>query len=193
MEAAASPVETDAASIGYLLHSRAVLSLPLQTRDVASLVTLGPGAVARQLGGFTNDVSSDYQGARGLVQQNAPVNGARATQNIYLLDGAVNTDRMVFAMAIEPPLESVQEFRIQTSLASAEFAQAGGAVVDVVSKSGARQFHGSAFEYFRNEATDARNFFEDRRLPRPILRQNQFGGSIGGPGAAARYVFFRHL
>lgn len=181
VEASASAVETDGASIGYLLHSRSVLSLPLQTRDVASLVTLGPGAVPRQLGGFTNDVVSDYQGARGLVQQNAPVNGARATQNTYLLDGAVNTDRMVFAMAIEPPLESVQEFRIQSSMAQAEFSQAGGAVVDVVSKSGARQFHGSAFDYFRNEATDARNFFEDPRLQRPILRQNQFGGSLGGP------------
>ncbi len=195
VEAAASPVQTDDASIGYLLHSRAVLSLPLQTRDVASLVTLGPGAVPRQLGGFTNDVVSDYQGARGLVQQNAPVNGARATENTYLLDGAVNTDRMVFAMAIEPPLESVQEFRIQSSMAPAEFSQAGGAVVDVVTKSGARQFHGSAFEYFRNEASDARNFFEDPRLPRPILRQNQLGGSIGGPAplhgrALASNTFF---
>jgi len=190
VEAAASPVETDDASIGYLLHSSTVLSLPLQTRDVASLVTLGPGAVPRQLGGFTNDVNSDYQGARGLVQQNAPVNGARSTQNTYLLDGAVNTDRMVFAMAVEPPLESVQEFRIQSSMAPAEFSQAGGAVVDVVSKSGAKQFHGSAFEYFRNEATDARNFFDDPLLPRPILRQNQFGGSAGGPMPLRNTFFF---
>ena len=190
VEAAASPVETDDASMGYLLHSSTVLSLPLQTRDVASLVTLGPGAIPRQLGGFTNDVNSDYQGARGLVQQNAPVNGARSTENTYLLDGAVNTDRMVFAMAVEPPLESVQEFRIQSSMAPAEFSQAGGAVVDVVSKSGAKQFHGSAFEYFRNEATDARNFFDDPLLPRPILRQNQFGGSAGGPVPLRDTFFF---
>jgi hypothetical protein len=188
VEAAASLVESDDASIGYLLHSSTVLSLPLATRNVASLVTLGPGAIPRQLGGFTNDAYSDYQGSRGLVQSNPPVNGARSSSNTYLLDGAANTDRLVFAMAANPPLESVQEFRIQSSMAPAEFPQGGGAVVDVVTKSGGRQFHGSAFEYFRNEAADARNFFDDPTLPRPILRQKQFGGSVGGP--APWHTFF---
>ncbi|HEV2444459.1 MAG TPA: carboxypeptidase-like regulatory domain-containing protein, partial [Candidatus Sulfopaludibacter sp.] len=190
VEAEASPVQSDDASIGYLLHSATVLSLPLQTRNVASLVTLGPGAIPRQLGGFTNDANSDYQGSRGLVQSNPPVNGARSSANTWLLDGAVNTDRLVFAQAINPPLESVQEFRIQSSMAPAEFSQAGGAVVDVVTKSGGRNFHGSAFEYFRNEATDARNFFDDPALPRPILRQNQFGGSVGGPVPLRDTFFF---
>ena len=189
VEAAASPVESDDASIGYLLHSSTVLSLPLATRNVATLVTLGPGAIPRQLGGFTNDARSDYQGSRGLVQSNPPVNGARPTANTYLLDGGTNTDRLVFAMAINPPLESVQEFRIQSSMASAEFSEAGGAVVDVVTKSGGRKFHGSVFDYFRNEATDARNFFDDPALPRPIFRQNQFGASVGGP-ALLRDTFF---
>src|SRR5260370_6567427 len=135
VQASASPVASDDASLGEVLNSSTVLGLPLQTRDVASLVTLSASAVPRQLGGFTNDIASDYQGARGLVEQNAPVNGARSTMNMYLLDGAVNADRLVFAMALEPPLESVQEFRILTSLASAEDSQAGGAVVDVVTKS----------------------------------------------------------
>jgi hypothetical protein len=188
VQANASPVASDDASLGEVLNSSTVLGLPLQTRDVASLVTLSASAVPRQLGGFTNDIASDYQGARGLVEQNAPVNGARSTMNLYLLDGAVNTDRMVFAMALEPPLESVQEFRILTSQASAEYSQAGGAVVDVVTKSGSKTFHGSAFDYFRNEAVDARNFFDDPNLPRPILRQNQFGGSLGGP--LGRHTFF---
>ena len=190
VEAEASPVESNDASVGYLLHSASVLNLPLQTRDVASLVTLGPGAVPRQLGGFTNDSYTDYQGNRGLMQSNPPVNGARSSANTWLLDGAVNTDRLVFAMAVNPPLESVQEFRIQSSLAPAEFSQAGGAVVDVVTKSGGRQFHGSGFEYFRNEATDARNFFDDPALPRPIFRQNQFGGSVGGPTPLHDTFFF---
>jgi hypothetical protein len=190
VEASASPVETDDASVGYLLHSPTVLSLPLSTRNVASLVTLGPGAIPRQLGGFTNDIQSDYQGSRGLVQMNAPVNGARSTANTYLLDGASNTDRLVFAMAMNAPLESVQEFRIQSSSATAEFAQAGGAVVDVVTKSGSKRLHGSVFEYFRNEATDARNYFDDPTLPRPIFRQNQFGGSAGGPTGLHNTFFF---
>ncbi len=190
VQANASPVAADDASMGYLLDSLTVLSLPLSTRDVASLVTLGASAVPRQLGGFTNDVVSDYQGARGLVQQNAPVNGGRATMNTYTLDGAVNTDRLVFAMAIEPPLESVQEFRILTSQASAEFSQAGGAVVDVVTKSGQKQIHGTAFDYLQNDATDARSYFEDPTLPRAILRQNQFGASAGGPLWLKNTFFF---
>lgn len=190
VQAEASPVESDDASVGYVLHSAAVLNLPLATRDVASLVTLGPGAIPRQLGGFTNDSYTDYQGNRGLMQSNPPVNGARSSANTWLLDGAVNTDRLVFAMAVNPPLESVQEFRIQSSLAPAAFSQAGGAVVDVVTKSGGRQFHGSGFEYFRNEAADARNFFDDPNLPRPIFRQNQFGGSIGGPTPLRDTFFF---
>ncbi len=190
VSAAASPVETDDASIGYVLHSATILSLPLETRNVASLITLGPGAIPRQMGGFTNDVVSDYQGSRGLVQLNPPVNGARSTMNTYLLDGAVNTDRNTFAMAINPPLEGVQEFRIQSSQASAEFSQAAGAVVDVVTKSGGKKYHGSGFEYFRNEGTDARNFFDDPALPRPIFRQNQFGGSVGGALPVPNTFFF---
>ncbi|HVV44660.1 MAG TPA: carboxypeptidase regulatory-like domain-containing protein [Bryobacteraceae bacterium] len=190
VEATASPVASDDASIGYRLDSATVLSLPLSTRDVASLVTLGAGAVPRQLGGFVSDVVSDYQGARGSVQQNAPVNGGRATMNGYTLDGAINTDRMVFAMAVEPPLESVQEFRIVTSQAPAEFSQAGGAVVDVVTKSGQKSFHGTLFDYFRNEATDARGYFEDPALPRAIFRQNQFGASAGGPAWFKDTFFF---
>ena len=181
VQADASLVAADDASMGYRIDSATVLSLPLSTRDVASLVTLGASAIPRQLGGFATDVVSDYQGARGSVQQNAPVNGGRATQNAYMLDGVVNTDRLVFAMTIEPPLESVQEFRILTSQASAEFAQAGGAVVDVVTKSGQKKVHGTAFDYLQNDVTDARGYFEDPTLPRAILRQNQFGASAGGP------------
>ena len=74
----------------------------------------------------------------------------------------------------------MQEFHIQSSLAPAEFPQAGGGSIDVVTKSGTKAFHGSAFEYFRNEFSDARNFFDDPTLPRPIFRQNQFGVSLGG-------------
>ncbi|HEX3879645.1 MAG TPA: carboxypeptidase regulatory-like domain-containing protein [Bryobacteraceae bacterium] len=190
VQANASPVDTGDASMGYRLDSRTVLSLPLSTRDVASLVTLSASAVPRQLGGFTSDTASDYQGARGLVQQNAPVNGARATMNAYTLDGAPNTDRLVFAMALEPPLESVQEFRIVTSQAPAEFAQAGGAIVDVVSNSGQKAFHGTVFDYLQNDATDARGYFEDPTLPRATLRQNQFGASLGGPLKPKNTFFF---
>ena len=112
----------------------------------------GRARYPRQLGGFTHDIMNDLQGNRGAVAFNAPVNGARSNQNSYILDGAYNTDGNVFAIAVVPPMETVSEFRIQSSLAPAEFAQSAGGVVDVVTKSGSKAFHGNAFEFLRNEA-----------------------------------------
>ena len=138
--------------MGYRLDNSKIAGLPLASRNVVSLVTLGPGAIPRQLGGFVHDVYNDIQeGSRGSVALNPPVNGSRSTMNTFLLDGAYDTDRNTFAIAVYPPIDSVQEFHIQSSLAPAEFPQAGGGAIDVVTKSGTKSFHGSAFEYFRNE------------------------------------------
>jgi outer membrane receptor protein involved in Fe transport len=183
-------LQTAEAGIGYRLESNGITALPLAERNVISLLTLGPGAIPRHLGGFVHDFISDVQPDRGAVALNPPVNGARSTTNSYLLDGALNTDLTVNAIAVNPPMESVQEFRVQSSLPAAEFQQSGGGVIDVVTKSGGLAYHGSAFEYFRNEALDARNFFDDPSLPRPVFRQNQFGGSLGGPLPLASTFFF---
>jgi hypothetical protein len=189
--ASVSPVDTEGASVGYRLDNSKIASLPLASRNVAALVTLGPGAIPRQLGGFVHDVTNDIQeGSRGSVALNPPINGSRSTMNSFLLDGAYDTDRNTFAIAVYPPIDSVQEFHIQSSLAPAEFPQAGGGAIDVVTKSGTRAFHGSAFEYFRNEFSDGRNYFDDPALPRPIFRQNQFGASLGGPVPAMGNTFF---
>ena len=189
--AVVSPVQSDEASIGYRLDAQTVEALPLDVRNIAGLVTLGPGAIPRQLGGFTHDVVNDVQqGSRGSVAFNPPINGSRSTMNAFLLDGAYDTDRNTFAIAVYPPMESVQEFRIQTSLAPAEFPQAGGASIDVVTRSGSRQFHGSAFEFLQNEAPDARAYFDAPNMAAPIVRQNQFGGSLGGPLPVANTFFF---
>lgn len=185
-----SPVQTDEASEGYLLGSSLVEELPLASRNIISLVTLGPGSIPRQLGGFVHDIINDLQEGRGAVALNPPVNGARSTANRYILDGAYNTDHNTFAIAVTPLLESVEEFRIQTSLAPAEFAQSGGAVVDVVTKSGSRTFHGNAFEYLGNEATDAKGFFEVPGLPRGVFRQSQYGATLGGPISRAASTYF---
>ncbi|HXB70012.1 MAG TPA: TonB-dependent receptor [Candidatus Acidoferrales bacterium] len=189
--AAVSPVDTEDAAIGYRLDNSKIAGLPLASRNVVALVTLGPGAIPRQLGGFVHDVNNDIQeGSRGSVALNPPINGGRSTMNSFLLDGAYDTDRNTFAIAVYPPIDSVQEFRIQSSLAPAEYPQAGGGSIDVVTKSGTKAFHGSAFEYFRNEFSDARNFFDDPTLPRPIFRQNQFGGSLGGPAPGLKHTYF---
>ena len=188
---AVSPVETNEASIGYLFDFHTVQELPLDTRNIVALVTLGPGAIPRQLGGFTHDVVNDVQqGSRGSVAFNPPINGSRSTMNAFELDGANDTDRNTFAIAVYPPLESVEELRVQTSSAPAEFPQAGGSSIDVVTRSGTRNLHGSVLEFLQNEAPDARNYFDDPTAAAPMVRQNQFGGSLGGPMPVANTFFF---
>ncbi|MBV8816822.1 MAG: carboxypeptidase regulatory-like domain-containing protein, partial [Acidobacteriaceae bacterium] len=115
VNAAGAPLQTDEASEGYLLSSQFSNALPVNGRNVISLVTLGPGAIPRQLGGFGHDIINDLQAGRGAVALNPPVNGARSTTNAYLLDGSNNTDRNTFAIAVTPPMDAVAEFRIQSS------------------------------------------------------------------------------
>jgi hypothetical protein len=186
-----SLLHTDDNSEGYRFDTASFTELPLDGRNVLSLVTIGPGAIPRQLGGFVHDGDNDVQqGSRGSVALNPPINGGRPSMNAFLLDGAYNTDRNTFSPVLLPPLDSVQEFEVESSLAAAAFIQAGGGVVDIATKSGSREFHGSGFEFLRNEATDAHNYFDDPTLPRPIFRRNQFGGSLGGPLPFPSTFFF---
>jgi outer membrane receptor protein involved in Fe transport len=185
-----SPVQSTDSSVGYLLRAPTVQALPLEQRNIVGLVTLGPGAIPRQLGGFTHDLNNDLQSGLGAVALNAPINGARSEGNTYVFDGAYDTDRNTFVIAVTPPLESVQEFRIQTSLASADASSASGGVIEVVSKSGSRDFHGNAFEYLRNEALDAHSLFDDPTVAKPRFRQNQFGATLGGPIVRSNTYFF---
>ena len=188
-----SPLQTVDSAVSYRVSARTLTQLPLDERNVTSLVTLGPGAVPRQLGGFVHDADNDVQqGSRGSVAFNPAINGARPSMNSLVVDGAYDTDRNAFGPAVLPPIESVQEFRTQSSLAPVGSTQAGGGMVDVVTKSGSRSFHGSGFEYFRNEAADARNYFDDAALPRPIFRRNQFGGSLGGPLPLNSFFFLTY-
>jgi Carboxypeptidase regulatory-like domain/TonB dependent receptor len=191
VESALSAIQTDENSEGFHFDSQLLGQLPIDGRNILSLVTVGPGAIPRQLGGFVHDDDNDIQaGSRGAVAFNPPINGARPSANVYFIDGAYNTDRNVFSAVIIPPLDSVQEFRVQTSLSGPAFSQAAGGVIDIATKSGSRTFHGDAFEFLRNEATDAHNYFDDPTLPRPIFRQNQFGGSVGGPTGLPSTFFF---
>ncbi len=185
----ASAVQTDEASEGYTLGSSFFEELPLLGRNIVDLVTLGPGAIPRQLGGFTHDIINDLQGNRGSVALNAPVNGARSTENTYILDGGDNTDRNTFSIAVAPLMESVSEFRIQSSLAAAEFEQNAGGVIDIVTKPGSQVFHGNLFEFLRSQVTDAQSFFSVAGLPQAVFRQNQYGGTLSGPLAPATYFF----
>ena len=185
-----SPLQTADSTASYLLRAATMAALPLEQRNPIELVTLGPGAIPRQLGGYTHDLNNDLQAGNGSVALNPPINGARSEGNTYVFDGAYNTDRNTFVIAVIPPLESVQEFRIQTSIASPAASEAAGGVIELISKSGTQAFHGSAFEYLRNEALDARALFDDPALPKPLFRQNQYGATLGGPLKKGSTYFF---
>ena len=190
VNAVVSPLQTADETVSFRVSSRSLMELPLDERDVTSLVTLGPGAVPRQLGGFVHDADNDeQQGSRGSVAFNPAINGTRPSMNAMFVDGAYDSDRNTFAPAVLPPMDSVQEFRALTSLAPGGSIPAAGGQVDIVTKSGSSELHGSAFEFFRNEATDARNYFDDPALERPIFRRNQFGGTLGGPLLLRSFFF----
>lgn len=185
------PVDAAPAGAGFSVAETQVRSLPLANRNFISLATLGPGVAARHLTGFVHDTINDVQPARGAVGLNPPVNGTRSTANTFLLDGILNTDGNINAFVVSPPLESVQEFRVQTSATSAEFGYSGGGVINVVTRSGGPRFHGGAFEFLRNQVLDARYFFDQPGSPKPAFRQHQFGAQAGGPVPGLRtWSFF---
>ena len=118
-------------------------------------------------------------------------NGQRPRDNNYMLDGVDNNETWLQTVVIFPSPDAIDEFKLQTSTYSAEFGQSLGGVVNLQIKSGANQYHGSGFEFLRNDAFDANNFFNNRAgRPKPDFGQNQFGGTFGGRLVRDRTFFF---
>jgi len=174
-------LESESSSVSQLVDNKSLVTLPLNGRNYSQLALLSPGAVPNI-------------GSR--AQDGFSINGARTFQNTYLIDGIDNNNYILGAdtastQAIRPSVDAVQEFRIDTSNYTAEFGRAQGGVISVTIKSGANTFHGSAFEFLRNDKLDANNFFANRaNLQRPPLKRNQFGGTVGGPILRNRTFFF---
>ena len=169
-------LQTQDASVGQVIEERSINNLPLNGRNFTFLAQLSPG------------VTQNQQDTRGLGASGSfAANGLRPAQNNYLLDGLDNNSNLVdflngTAYAINPPIDALQEFKIQTSDYSAELGRSAGAVLNATSKSGTNEFHGDAWEFLRNDKLDAANFFENaNNLKKGEYRQNQFGATIGGP------------
>ena len=164
-------LQTETSDLGQVLDGRQISNLPLNGRNFAQLALLSPGTAPAAPG--SRDQSSFGFSA----------NGARSLQNNFLLDGIDNNSNLPDLLngssyVIEPPVESLQEFKVQTSSYTAEFGRGNGAVINAVTKSGTNQLHGAFYEFFRNDVLDARNYYDTTRQP---YKQNQFGGTIGGP------------
>ena len=170
----ASRVDTQTATLKEVIDQRRIQELPLNGRDANQLIFLLPGVYN------TNDTSGLQQGgsARGIVQPGVASNGARSNMVSYNLDGAFHNDTYTNVSLAMPNPDALQEFSVQTNNFSAEYGRSAGAVVNAVTRSGTNSFHGNLFEFVRNNALNARNFFASTD---DGLKRNQFGGSFGGP------------
>ena len=161
-----------------MIGEEKIVSLPLNGRQFLQLALLVPGA---NRGGRAVQQNLNRQGMIGGLS----VSGGRTNNTAFMLDGGINLDPDYNSLNYSPSIDSIAEFQVQTGIFPAEFGRASGGQVNVVTKSGGNAFHGSAFEFLRNNALDARPF----NLPTPTLpeyRRNQFGATLGGPDRAAR-------
>ena len=173
-------VETSTNALGNVVTGRELVDLPLNGRNFTQLGLLQTG-VAPLTAGVATAGGSLRQG------QAYAVNGMRPEQNIYLVDGAQNMNRMDGGFALKIPVDAIAEFRILTQSAGAEYGGTAGATTSVVTRGGTNQLHGSVYDFVRNDAFDARNFFSREVEP---LNQHQFGLTLGGPLRTDRAFFF---
>lgn len=168
-------VQTESAALGNVRTEQEILNLPLNGRNFVQLVHLVPGVNAAGGGTVYTYTGSNRQGVQG-----ASVNGARPTNNNFLYDGIQSMDTDQNVLAFLPNVEAVQEFKVQTNSMDAQFGRNGGGTINLVIKSGTNELHGSAFEFLRNSALDAKNYFDPPGEITPF-RMNQFGFTLGGP------------
>lgn len=183
---AAEPlVESQTSSIGQVIEETQVHELPLNGRDFVQLAYLSPGVNEGEVGAVQQGGIPENERGNGSIH----VNGLMATNNNFLLNGFDNNEQQIGFEILQPPVEAIDEFKVQTSNFGADIGK-GGAVVNVVIKSGTNNFHGSAFEFLRNSYMDAKNFFDSPTSPIPPFKQNQFGGTLGGPILKNKTFFF---
>ncbi len=175
-----SLVRPDSAAVGGVIDNRQVQGLPLDGRNFYELSLLLPGVVPAAEGS-AGSVRGDFA---------ININGAREDANNFLLDGVYNGDPKLNGTAVSPPVDAVREFEVLSSTYDASFGRNGGGQISVVLRSGGNDFHGTAYDFFRNSVLDARNYFAPSQEPTPKDQRNQFGASLGGPVSKNRTFFF---
>ncbi len=178
VESEVGAVQTESSDVGTVLDRAMIQKLPLNERDFLQLALLTPGVLP--------PVQDSALSTRGDFAMQA--NGGREEFNNYLLDGIDNNDPDVNTYVLQPSVDAIQEFKIETNSYGAEYGRSAGGQVNVITRSGSNDFHGFAYEYLRNRILDARNFFDGANKPQLI--RNQFGGGIGGPLKHGRTFFF---
>src|SRR2546425_2372675 len=176
-------VNTTSGEVARVIDQEQVENLALNGRNYMQLTTLIPGAPL---------LSDDQLGLMTGLGTSQPINGTRGNQNLLTVDGGFNLDSGSNGSQINNVgIDFIREVNIKTSNFSSEYGRNSGASINVVTRSGENKFHGSAFEFLRNDKLDANSFFNNaKKIPRPVLRYNNFGGSFGGPIKKDKFFFF---
>jgi hypothetical protein len=177
-------IETSTASVGHVIDRRMVAEVPLNGRYFLDLGLLVPGSVTSPQGAFSSAP------IRGLGSFAITTAGNREETVNYVINGITLNNLTFSSISFQPSIGTVREFRVDNSTFSAQYGQSSGAVVNIATRSGASDFHGEVFEFFRNDALDARNFFNFASTKPPPFKRNQFGGQIGGPIVRNKLFFF---
>ena len=185
VNAEAALIQTENATLSHVVAGRTVQEMPLNGRNVLNLVALVPGVVPQ--GAAMGNLTGQNIFAAGNFQ----IGGGAANQGATYLDGSPLNVNYGNLTALVPSQDMISEFRVQTSNNTAEFGRYSGGVINLSSKSGTNEFHGSLYEYLRNKVLNAGNFFSNRQgLGKPPYTQNQFGGAVGGPIKKDRLFFY---
>ncbi|MCI0490836.1 MAG: carboxypeptidase regulatory-like domain-containing protein [Blastocatellia bacterium] len=183
-------VETRSGNVSSLIAEKQVTELPLNGRNYSQLALMVPGVSPEYRQGAGGAFASTGTGLNGGVDMS--VNGNGSNQNMWTVDGVNNMDvGSNRTLLVFPSIDSIQEFRVERNSFSAEFGQAQGAVINLVTKGGSNEFHGALFEFLRNDALNATDFFLNRAgQDKAPLRYNNFGGNFSGPIIKDRVFFF---
>ena len=178
VEAAPPQVDTTTGTLSQVIDEKRVNDLPLNGRNAATMTTLVPGVVVAPSANIDQGQTKTFP-----VVAAVTINGTRANQVNYMLDGGNNVDEYTNVNAPFPMPDALQEFSVQTSNYNAEYGQNAGGVVNIITRSGTNSFHGSAFEFVRNRVFNAANYFSYVNGKKTVdpLKRNQFGGTFGGP------------
>jgi hypothetical protein len=185
VNAQAPLLQSQTATVSNLVNNEQILEMPLNGRTFTSLVLLAPGAHT----GSSSNLGTGIYSMR--ADANISVNGSSAQNNSYLIDGIGNRNLWLNTLIMVPTVDSIQEFRVLTSNYSAEYGTSAGSVTVVQTRSGTNTFHGSAYEFLRNDHLDANTFFNNRLgATKPPFRRNEFGATAGGPIIRDKTFFF---
>lgn len=176
VQATAAQVQSSSAELGTVIEQKQVVDLPLNGRSFTQMLLLQPGVNVAGIGGSQS--LSYTRGLQGQTVYNPSVNGQNNRANMYLLDGIVNIETFGNSYAIPPIVDAIQEFKVQSHNDSSDIGMSSGGTINVATKSGTNEFHGSAFEFLKNNALNARNFFQPVV---PAFKANMFGFVAGGP------------